>query len=143
MEYDKWNPEKWETAFSEIEWLFMESLIDNKSILTILLTDNKDNLFEVTFNNYPAYRNILEEYRLNLWGIRDEKWPNLGNAWIVKNSDWLTDLTESEPLLNHHEGKLNHFIICTQDDVIEILSNESNPMVKINRKSFKKTANNI
>lgn len=130
MNYTNWKPEKWKTNVSELEYLFFESLNDSKKGLVITLSNSKGLIFEITFENYPAYRNILEEYKLNLWAKRDENWSNLGNTWTIENSDWLELLEKDEPLLLHHEGKLKHYIVITQSAVIEVLSNDSNPKVK-------------
>jgi hypothetical protein len=130
MNYTNWKPKKWKTNVSELEYLFFESLSDSEKGLIITLSNSEGLSFEVLFENHPVYRNILEEYKLNLWAIRDEKWPNLGNTWIIENSDWLEQFEKEEPLLSHHEGKLQHYIITTQSSVIEVLSNDNNPKIK-------------
>ena len=130
MNYTNWKPKKWKTNVSELEYLFFESLSDSDKGLIITLSNSEGLNFEVQFENHPVYRNILEEYKLNLWAIRDEKWPNLGNTWIIENSDWLEQFEKEEPLLSHHEGQLQHYIITTQSSVIEVLSNDNNPKIK-------------
>jgi len=89
MNYTNWKPKKWETNVSELEYLFFESLSDSEKGLTITLSNSEGLNFEILFENHPIYRNVLEEYKLNLWVIRDEKWLDLGNTWIIENSDWL------------------------------------------------------
>ena len=130
MNYNNWEPKKWKTDLSELDYLFFESLSDSEKGLVITLSNSQDVNFEVIFKNYPAYRNVLEEYKLNLWAIRDKKWFEIGNTWIVENSDWLNQLEKDESLITHHEDKLKHYLICTQSAVIEILSSDCNPNIK-------------
>lgn len=130
MNYNSWKPKNWETDLPESNDLFFEYLSDSEKGLVITLSNNKDHKFEIIFDNYPAYRNILEEYRLNLWAIKDERWSDLGSTWTVDNSDWLEQLQKDEPLIVHHEKQLKHYIIITQSAVIEILSSDNNPIIK-------------
>lgn len=129
MNYDNWNILKWNTLFSDKKYLFMESLLDSDCKLIITLFDDKEIRYKVTFNNFPSYRNLLEKYRLNLWGKID--WNIVGNSWIVENSNWLNFLNKSEPLITHHEENLKHYVICTESDVVEVLSSDENPIIEI------------
>lgn len=139
MNYNNWKPKKWKTDLSELEYLFFESLCDSEKGLIITFSNSQGVNFEIVFENYPAYRNVLEEYKLNLWAIRDEKWTDIGNTWIIKNSDWLEQFKKEEPLLSHHEGQLHHYIIITQSAVIEVLSNDNNPEIKTVHNTVYKT----
>ena len=123
--YEHWKIEKWETALSECKHLAMFSLFDdasNNKLIINLGFDEKE--FDLIFSNYPAYRNILEEYRLELWDYLDKSNQRCGNTFIVNNSPWLSELVSNEPLIEFHNEKLKHYVITTGDDVIEVLSNE-------------------
>jgi hypothetical protein len=47
---------------------------------------------------------------------------NLGWTKIVANSTWIAALSEAEPSLDLVYPKLTHYMISTEDDVIEVLS---------------------
>ncbi len=69
--YENWRLKRWETPMSDAKHLFMESLHDHSGLLQIELADYLNNAaiarYKVTFRRYPAYRNIEESYRLELW----------------------------------------------------------------------------
>jgi hypothetical protein len=129
MNYSNWQTKRWKTEVSDLQWLFFESLTVKEWDLKIILSDQDGNLFEVAFKNHPAYRSKLEEYSLDLFGSENIKNNNLGNTWIVENSDWIKHLNKTEPLITHHEKELNHYLIVTQSEVIEVLSSETNPKI--------------
>jgi hypothetical protein len=130
MNYNKWEPKNWETDLSNIDYLFFESLCDTEKGLVITLSNKEDDIFEILFENHPAYRSILEEYKLNLWAIKDNEWNHLGNTWIVENSDWLSELKKEEPLITHVEKQLKHYLISTQSAIIEVLSSDKEVKIK-------------
>lgn len=109
--------------------LFMDSLHDDSEGLEIKLSDWSNNTatarFRVTFKNYPAYRNIQEEYRLALWKRRDALGdPGLtGWAFTVPNSPWAQEFAK-EPILEIFNPSVIHYLITTENDVVEVLSAE-------------------
>jgi len=123
--YKDWKIKKWDTPVSDVNGLALISLKDiaRENKLSILFETNNKKL-EATFDNYPAYRNILEEYRLELWKHLDETNQMCGDTFIVINSPWIKSLTEREQLINVHEKELKHYVITTTDDVIEVLSSK-------------------
>jgi hypothetical protein len=130
MNYEDWEFEKWNTKLSDSNFLFLESLVDKNSELILKFSDS-EKVYELTFRNYSAYRNILEQYRTKLWTkLHNSGLKDLGNSWIIENSDWMKNLFENEPLLELFESKLKHYLITTEIDVIEVLSSD-NPDVKI------------
>lgn len=131
--YKNWKVENWETPVSQAKSLVMVSLIQ-KVELSIILQDIRDpqrRRFQFTFSNYSAYRNILEEYRLELWSEIEGKREGMGWTLIIPDSRWIAELKESEALLEIHNPNLVHYMICTEDDVIEVLSDESPKIVEI------------
>ena len=126
--YDGWKPRRWETPVSDVQGLMMVSLVDDGT-LTITLEDERNRRFQFRFSNYPVYRNILEEYRTKLWDLVKGMQGPLGQTWLVLDSPWIASLQEAEPLLEIHSPNLKHYVVCTGDDVIEVLSNEK-PIVK-------------
>jgi hypothetical protein len=123
--YEGWKIERWETPVSDVKSLAMVSLVDDGQ-LSIVLQETRDAIrrrFCLSFKNYPVYRNILEEYRLELWNeIKDQR-KGIGWTIIIPESQWLASLLKSEPLLGECNPNLVHYVICTEDDVIEVLSN--------------------
>ncbi len=120
---------KWITPISEVKNLTMVELIDKKGKLIItLLGEGKK--FQLIFQNPPVYRNILEEYHTNLWEYLDNTKQRRGNTFKIIDCEWVEYLKKHEPLLSFYNEKLEHYIIVTNDDVIEILSNKE-PIMKI------------
>jgi len=130
--YDNWKIKKWETPVSDSKWLSMVSLYDvaETQTLEIRLNDGKQEI-SINFENYPAYRNIHEEYRTNLWRHLDETSQRCGWTFEVVNSSWSEKLYKDEPLLKFNDPNLRHFVISTGDDVVEILSNLEPEIKKI------------
>jgi len=129
MSYTDWQIEKWSSPVSECDNLFLESLFDGKRLndyrLEILLTtgDRDDSpKYQFTFDAYPAYRNIVEEYRLELWTHLDNTKQRCGWTYTVPDSPWISELHRSEPLLSENYPTLRHWVIATWDDVVEVLS---------------------
>lgn len=58
--------------------------------LEVLLNDGNKEI-SITFNNYPAYRNILEEYRTKLWLHLTETSQRCGWTFEVIESTWVED----------------------------------------------------
>jgi hypothetical protein len=129
--YDNLKIKRWETPISDSKELGMVSLHDNASTntLEVLLNDGKKEI-RVTFNNYPAYRNILEEFRTKLWNHLTETSQRCGWTFEVVESTWVEELQKDESMLEFHFPGLRHFVISTGDDVIEILS-DLEPQIEI------------
>ncbi len=118
---------------SQVHSLVMVSLT-HKVELSIILQDIRDpqrRRFRFTFSNCPAYRNILEEYRLELWSEIESRREGMGWTLIIPDSQWIAALKEKEPLIEVNCPDLVHYMICTEDDVIEVLSDELPKIVEI------------
>lgn len=123
--YAGWTVERWETPVSDARSLRLVSLLDDGA-LRITLEDGRDparSRWRFTFRHPAAYLNLLEEYRLELWGMRA---PGERPGWTVRvpNSPWLTRLRQAESLVDVHHPGLMHFQIGTEDDVIDVLASE-------------------
>jgi len=133
--YENWHLRRWETPMSDVDHLFMESLTDRGGRLQIEVGDYVNNeavsRYRITFENYPAYRNILEEYRLQLWQTRAANVHSGATGWtlIVNDSPWIREF-DNEPLLTLFNKELLHYVVVTEDDVIEVLSNRA-PMIEL------------
>jgi hypothetical protein len=80
--------------------------------------------WQFVFKKYSAYRNILEEHRLELWQHLDKTQQRCGNTFTVSYSPWIASFRPSEPLLDMDFPTLVHYVVATGDDVIEVLSPE-------------------
>jgi hypothetical protein len=127
--YENWQLRRWETPMSDAKDLFMESLHDHAGVLEIDFAGYSDNTvvarYRVTFRNYPAYRNIDEMYRLELWEKRRQHTEPNAAGWTlsVPESPWIQEFV-GEPILGLFNPGLVHYFIVTHNDVIEILANE-------------------
>jgi hypothetical protein len=127
--YENWKLKRWDTLMSDAKHLFMESLHDHAGVLEIELADYSNNVaiarYQVTFRRYPAYRNIEESYRLELWQRRDRLTDSGPMGWtlIVPDSPWVQEFV-NEPVLEFFNPGIVHFMIVTENDVLEVLSNE-------------------
>lgn len=130
MTRSRGTEERWQTPVSDAGSLAMVSLLDQGG-LHITVQDLKDparRRYQFSFRDVPAYRNILEEYRMSE--------PPPAGAWagwtrIDPRSAWLADLSAREPLLDVHRPGCVHYIIVTEDDVIDVLSPEVPAIVEI------------
>lgn len=129
--YEGWTLEKWPTPISDVESLSMVMLVDDGTLSIIVQVNGvTPKWFRCVFSKYPAYRNILEEFRTELWERLEQKKQYLGWTAIVNNSQWVSSFSR-EPLLKEHYPQLKHYLICTEDDVIEVLSPQDPEMREI------------
>ena len=130
--YENWKIEDWRTPVSDIEGLQMVSLCDDNRSLAIIvqgLIDPVRRRFRISFNQYPAYRNINESYRNELWNVLSKNVGKWGRTFIVTASPWIESFSKETLLFNHPE--ITHYVICTEDDVIEVLSPEPPEIAEI------------
>lgn len=69
------------------------------------------------FKKVAAYKNTLEEYILN------ESFSRTLYGWTIQseNSTWLNEYRQKEPLFEIDNPICKHFVIMSEDDVLEIL----------------------
>jgi len=130
--YKKWRIERWNTPLSDIESVALASLSDSAGQLAITIEAPRQPgrpRWEIIFDTYPAYRNLLEEFRLQLWDHLDATKQRCGNTFLVTTSPWIETLRHNEALFEHHHPTVSHYVILTEDDVLEILSPTS-PIIK-------------
>jgi hypothetical protein len=132
--YEGWEISQWKSELSGRTSLSQVVLVDDGD-LTITVEDlnsPEHERWEIRFYNAPAYRNILESFRLSLWTYLDDVVnlaPPRGPLLKVDRSSWITELQENEPTLSVFHPTLLHFILCTEDDVVEVLT-PSEPTVR-------------
>jgi hypothetical protein len=116
MSIQRWIP------LEEIpEKLFLEGLHDDYEGFRLLLKGSGNSkTLRISFEFVLGYRNFNESERLKTLNSI----PELGKNWslfIIKNSafiNWLID----ESYNKYSEEELNHFVIATPDDVVEVIS---------------------
>jgi hypothetical protein len=123
--YKGWRITRWETPVSDLDRVLMVSLTDAKRELTLIIENPRAKgrpRWRVKFHNYPAYRNIDEAYRMDLWLWLDESCQRCGTTFVVDETpifaSWETGY------LQDVAPNARHFVIATDDDVIEILSTD-------------------
>lgn len=121
--YRSWTITRWDTPIADVQRVLMVSLVDTGRELTLLLEGHSRSghpRWRVRFREYPAYRNIDEAFRLELWKWLDESGQRCGSTFTV---------IESPPLASWETGYLHelspgvrHYVVATDDDVVEVLS---------------------
>ena len=121
--YEGWHITSWDTPVRNMNRLMMVSLTDASSELTLVFEDTTSTerrRWRVRCQHYPAYRNINESYRLVLWCWLDQSGQRCGATFIMKESSpfesWKTEY------LHDVAPTTRHFVIATNDDVVEVLS---------------------
>jgi hypothetical protein len=123
--YEGWSICRWETPVVDEDRLLMVSLDDVDRELVLLLESGRDPgrpRWRVRFRQYPAYRNIDEAYRTDLWAWLDKSGQRLGFTFTVEESPPLASW--GTVYLHEVVPRIRHFVIATEDDVVEVLSAE-------------------
>jgi hypothetical protein len=121
--YESWVLKEWVTPVSRAGSLQMVSLVDNVTLSIIVqdLLDRRRSRYRFTFKKYPAYRNIDEAFRSELWKIKNDKQaPKIGWTFSVEDSQWIESFNKE--VLKDIFPSLVHYVIATEDDVVEVLS---------------------
>jgi hypothetical protein len=125
--YENWKCTRWETPVSDGLSLGMESLThsdDLHIVVAVAQHGRSMRRYSFSFKRPAAYRNILEEYRTELWNFFSQT-SRPGSTFVVENSPWIAEIAMHEPLLNVHDKGAIHYVIATNDDVVEVICNRS------------------
>lgn len=118
---------RWDTPISDAKSIQMVSLSDTSAGLVVILEDVRSPTRErvsIAFEMFVAYQNILEEYRN--WG--DWNIEGLGWTVVATANPWSVDIKQ-EPMVEMIHQDAKHYIIVTEDDVIDVLS-DSSPIIE-------------
>ncbi|ELS04157.1 hypothetical protein Xen7305DRAFT_00038850 [Xenococcus sp. PCC 7305] len=127
-----WKIEKWETPLSAVSNPAFESLIQDKEALKINIRGDNDKKSLFIFDSHcPAYKSIDETYKTKLWSYLDETDQRFGSTFTVKNSSWLKQYQEPE-FLTRIVPDLKHYVICTTNNIIEILTDKKPQIIESN-----------
>ena len=76
---------------------------------------------EFVFERVAGHRCLNDDICLSFWNGINER-----QSWTMIGSDdlWIDPLSEREPLLRQHYPGVRHYIVATEDEVIEILADE-------------------
>lgn len=119
---------KWDTLFSELDELFIETILDDVELCITVGNGNLNaerKIYKVTFSDYVIYHVTLEEYTTQVPPSLRGKQGELGHARIIEGSEWLKALSEKEPLILIHSrnpSQLKHYEIAGWNKVISIIS---------------------
>lgn len=125
--YEGWKLERWETPFSNERLGTLTSLVDDGERLVIMVGDSSGQRFRFAFTDYPAYRNIQELYRTELWNKLYER--NLGSTLIIPESEWIASLKREGFEIYYPDAV--HYMICTDDGCVEVLSDTLPEITKV------------
>lgn len=123
--YEGWRIRRWDTPVVEEDQLLMVSLVDVDRELVLLFESGRDSgrlRWRVRFRQYPAYRNVDEAYRTELWRWLDTSGQRVGFTFTVEESPPLASW--GTVYLHEVMPGIRHFVIATGDDVVEVLSAE-------------------
>ncbi len=59
---------------------------------------------------------------MGLWKHLDQTNQRCGHTFLIESSPWIDSFQSEEPLLELYNPDLIHYIISTEDDVVEILA---------------------
>jgi hypothetical protein len=136
--YEQWRLRRWDTPVSDAKNLFMDSLHDHAGGLEMEFGDYFNNVatarYRVTFRKYAAYRNIDESCRLELWNRRQQLNDPTATGWtfVVPESPWVQEFV-NEPILELFNPGIVHYLIATENDVVEVMSNEDPAIERLDR----------
>ena len=123
--YDGWRISRWETPAVDATRLLMVSLVDAEQELVLLLESFRESgrpRWRVRFRRYYAYRNIDESFRNELWRWLDESGQRVGFTFTVEESPRLASWSTEH--LHDLVPQIRHFVIATEEDVVEVLADE-------------------
>jgi hypothetical protein len=130
------NLVRWDTLLSDITSLMLVGLQQEGTRLRIVLegeVTGERAEFTVVFVAFFAYRSLREEYRTTLWSSVPVG-ARLGWTRWVAESQWVAEMMSSEPLfVAHGGGDARHYLICTEDDVVEVLAIEAPVIEQVSR----------
>jgi hypothetical protein len=111
----------WEPGQEIIKNKYLEGLYNDHEGLKILLREMGENkkVLQVTFKTHFAYRSVNESYRLKSLG-EDEFENGINYSNDSKFLRWLKEETHNI----YDDLDLTHYLICTNDDITDIISAE-------------------
>jgi len=118
--YSKWKIIKWPTPISAFGKPRLEYLKDGIQLEIVIQNFSGGSpRVEFVFSGIYTYRNINRGFRTSLWEVVPAS--NLGATWMVQNSDFL-DLLKADAQGAATFRDARHFVIVTENDVIEIVA---------------------
>jgi len=127
----------WKPQGNVYDNLYVNSIEDAKEGLTIILEQENpnDSCIKIRFNSYFSYRNTNESFLLDKWHYYDRNLLSQSCLFVVENSDYISWIKKSA-LSIHDDLKVIHYAIFTDEDCLEILTNEEPSVKVIDRQSI-------
>ena len=116
----KQKAKKWEMPFEYCNRISMGLLKDDGN-LTINLCDVSTDInhhLELIFEDFVAYKSTNESYLNNFLTIRTKE---IGFTFTIENSDWIIEMM-NDPIFQDHAEGIEHYVIATLDECVEILA---------------------
>jgi hypothetical protein len=124
MLYENWKYRRWDTPLDGSRDVGLKELRTHERSVFLVL-EAGDAVFEFEFQDVVAYRNIIERYRLKLWELLEARLPERSWTLEIESPNWADELKESEPLVQPFHPELRHFMVCTHEDVVEVLTEQT------------------
>lgn len=129
---ERWGLKRWDTPLSGYRSLVFITLADDTEQLQLTVEGEDGGHYRVQAGVYPYVRSVPEAYRCKLWArFSPEYLETLGPTRLVDPSPLLAQFRRDEPLAELHNGPLKHYMICTTEQVIDILSPEPPEIVLV------------
>ncbi len=114
----------WEPGRGKTENKYLESFSTDYDGLTILLKGSNTNekALKITFSNYLAFRTANESYRLKSLHENKSYRCSFVNGINISNDSEFLDWFKSETHDIYNESLPIHYLICTNDDITDIIS---------------------
>lgn len=120
---------RWDTPVSNAASLAMVSLVDQDG-LHVTVQDHGDperRRYRFSFARAPIYRNLDESFRMS------ESAPAVPLGWtrLDPASPWLDELRKREPMLDISLPSCRHYVIFTEDDVLDVIAPTAPSIVEV------------
>jgi hypothetical protein len=114
----------WNTTLSRSSQLRSVTIVDDGELLIALEEPGNTRRYRirVRFPVYAAYRVTILQFLDKLWELLDQARTEHGPTLIVQNSLWTIKLIETGVFTSEKAPSLIHYLIFTDEELIEILS---------------------
>lgn len=116
----------WQTIVAHIKDIEFQDLHDNGKVLVILVKNSArddSEIYEFRWAKFCSYKNTDESQNLP-WNPEDNYDGAWQNTFTIENSSWLFSLKEQNGLMDAIYPNAQHFVICTESFIIEIISDQ-------------------
>lgn len=113
----------WLTALSGHGLLYFVKLVVERDLLIVVELEKAEPWFCFRWNEFVAYTCAKEEYAVP-WDVDGTNSSSSGCTHMVDNSSWIQELKTGTGLLDLRSPNLKHFVIVSDEYVVQIISSE-------------------